>query len=443
MERFAVVNQFSMPADYTLDVLTGENWIARESAAVLRLFVPGDEYLNSYLDFSLNNGGRRDPEALFVMSGDPYRRDTWIIETAVDYLIEKLSNRIPWLWCLFRYTPHSFLDEIIKELSCSIASDFLDNGNDLSKSENLVDYFSKIQSVKNVGRICRQWDRRVSQMGMDPENRNEKFLLPQSKQNFTIDVSSIFKYFDLPRHKADEIRLRNTYSGNRRVREIRNDFELRSKREIKQFTKAALRSIELAKNVFGVATTEALIRGAQVVIGRGRFEYRVSIKSVISQGHGGFELELYEVNTDEKLARACIYVSDTPTLDQIVAFKMLIDSGEEDRIVKKANLTKTDYCLTKSEEYPDLKEVKIRHPINFHEMYEWNKDNFEIAKKYSLDPENHKIVKESIFKSSYELEKPDLLDFNPSKIKIDYSYIDSLAVNNSTYENISTQRRIL
>lgn len=432
-----------MPADYSLDVLTGENWIARESAAILRLFVPGDEYLNSFLDFSLYNGGRRDPEALYVMSGDPYRRDTWIIEASVDYLVEKLHKRIPWLWCLFTHSPHRYVEEIIKDLSCSVASDLLDNGGDLSRSD-IVNYFSNIQSVKNVGRICRQWNRRIIQIGMDPEKRDKKFLLqPQpntTNQNVLVDIDSIFKYFQLPRHRTDEIRLKNTYSG-RHIREIHSDFELGlgSKREFKKFTKAALRSIELAKNVFGNATTEALIRGAQVVIGRGKFEYRVSIKSVLTQGHGGFDLELYEVDTNEKLARACIYVSDTPTLDQIVAFKMLIDSGEEDRIVKKANLTKTDYCLTKSEEYPDLKEIKLPRPINFSEMFAFNKDNFELAKKYSLDVTNQNIVKESILKSSYELEKPERLDFNPSKIKINYRYIDSLAVNNLTYENISTQ----
>lgn len=49
-----------------------------------------------------------------------------------------------------------------------------------------------------------------------------------------------------------------------------------------------------------------------------------------------YELKLF-TKTDIHLADLCIYVRDTPLLDQVLSLAMFIKSGNEDEILKKAN----------------------------------------------------------------------------------------------------------
>ena len=49
-----------------------------------------------------------------------------------------------------------------------------------------------------------------------------------------------------------------------------------------------------------------------------------------------YKLELY-TKTDVHVADLCVYMQDTPVLDQILALSLFIKSGEEDYILEKAN----------------------------------------------------------------------------------------------------------
>ena len=60
-------------------------------------------------------------------------------------------------------------------------------------------------------------------------------------------------------------------------------------------------------------------------------------KTINTGGHMiPYKLELY-TKTDVHVADLCVYMQDTPVLDQILALSLFIKSGEEDYILEKAN----------------------------------------------------------------------------------------------------------
>ena len=60
-------------------------------------------------------------------------------------------------------------------------------------------------------------------------------------------------------------------------------------------------------------------------------------KTINTSGHMiPYKLELY-TKTDVHVADLCVYMQDTPVLDQILALSLFIKSGEEDYILEKAN----------------------------------------------------------------------------------------------------------
>ena len=65
-------------------------------------------------------------------------------------------------------------------------------------------------------------------------------------------------------------------------------------------------------------------------------------KTINTGGHMiPYKLELY-TKTDVHVADLCVYMQDTPILDQVLALSMFIRSGEEDYILEKANWTIKD-----------------------------------------------------------------------------------------------------
>lgn len=65
-------------------------------------------------------------------------------------------------------------------------------------------------------------------------------------------------------------------------------------------------------------------------------------KTINISGHMiPYKLELY-TKTDVHVADLCVYMQDTPILDQILALSMFIKSGDEDYILEKANWTIKD-----------------------------------------------------------------------------------------------------
>lgn len=61
------------------------------------------------------------------------------------------------------------------------------------------------------------------------------------------------------------------------------------------------------------------------------------IERTITPGHSTpYHLELY-TKTDVHVANLCVYMENTPVLDQILALSMFIQTGEENHILETAN----------------------------------------------------------------------------------------------------------
>lgn len=87
------------------------------------------------------------------------------------------------------------------------------------------------------------------------------------------------------------------------------------------------------------------------------------IDKTINTGIGTpYVLDLY-TKTDVFVASLCVYLKDTPILDQILAVSMFIKSGDEDIILKQANWFRLtddeDTVLEVAVNYPEL-EDKLR-----------------------------------------------------------------------------------
>lgn len=84
--------------------------------------------------------------------------------------------------------------------------------------------------------------------------------------------------------------------------------------------------------------------------------YNGVIEKTIHAGIGTpYKLDLY-TKTDVFVASLCVYLKDTPILDQILAVTMFIKSGDEDIILKQANW----FHLTDDED--TVLEVVVNHP---------------------------------------------------------------------------------
>lgn len=84
--------------------------------------------------------------------------------------------------------------------------------------------------------------------------------------------------------------------------------------------------------------------------------YNGVIEKTIHAGIGTpYKLDLY-TKTDVFVASLCVYLKDTPILDQVLAVTMFIKSGDEDVILNQANW----FSLTDDED--TILEVAVRYP---------------------------------------------------------------------------------
>ena len=80
------------------------------------------------------------------------------------------------------------------------------------------------------------------------------------------------------------------------------------------------------------------------------------IQRTHTPGHSTpYELELY-TKTNVHVANLCVYMQDTPMLDQVLALAMFIRSGEEEYILEKANWS----CVVKDQVLRDA--IRINSP---------------------------------------------------------------------------------
>lgn len=72
--------------------------------------------------------------------------------------------------------------------------------------------------------------------------------------------------------------------------------------------------------------------------------------SLDTVGHSGLNVSIVTADTGAKLCDACVYHPETPALDQLVAFSLAMEAGEERDIIETANLF-------------NIQEAALTHPV--------------------------------------------------------------------------------
>lgn len=130
-----------------------------------------------------------------------------------------------------------------------------------------------------------------------------------------------------------------------------------SKKNKKNARKAIGRAVELFSKFFDRKDIEGFIKGYEYIVEGDKFNYRLTktdrtnlLLNTINpyNVHIPYDLEITDKN-NIVLAKACYLFEDTPIIDQIIAFTMMIKSGNENDFIQKANLFSTTSSFKNSE----------------------------------------------------------------------------------------------
>jgi hypothetical protein len=98
------------------------------------------------------------------------------------------------------------------------------------------------------------------------------------------------------------------------------------------------RGLPLASSIVGEDRLRSFVRGDEIAIpGEAVILLLKAQSSLGSIGHGGIGVTFADL-TGRKLARGCIYHEKTPTIDQLTAFTLAMQAGDEAELIETANL---------------------------------------------------------------------------------------------------------
>ncbi|MBY0561481.1 hypothetical protein [Hyphomicrobium sp.] len=120
---------------------------------------------------------------------------------------------------------------------------------------------------------------------------------------------------------------------SRTARHVQRQLERRRRRVLKK-------TIRLAESVLETDEVRAFVKGEPVTISGPNVRFVIRNKrDPLWLGHGGLEVHA-ENHHQEKLADMCVYIDETPALEQCALLKMYMGDGEgEFEILKTANLS--------------------------------------------------------------------------------------------------------
>lgn len=114
--------------------------------------------------------------------------------------------------------------------------------------------------------------------------------------------------------------------------------EIASRRSVKATRKMVARSAATAVSILGAETVGSFLRGETITIMGENSALSIAKRGSLSQkGHGCLSVGLAD-RTGVRLADLCTYVEGTPTLDQLSAFALWMQAGEERQVLEVANI---------------------------------------------------------------------------------------------------------
>ncbi len=109
---------------------------------------------------------------------------------------------------------------------------------------------------------------------------------------------------------------------------------------LRQKRKAAIRSAIFAAGLLGAGTVSAFAAGRTVhIAGQDAILEIAKRGSIYASNHAALEIVLLD-KSRAKLADLCLYVQDTPAIDQLAALALAMEAGEERELIATANITK-------------------------------------------------------------------------------------------------------
>ena len=130
---------------------------------------------------------------------------------------------------------------------------------------------------------------------------------------------------------------------------------IEQKRKEKRLRKAINRSYALLSSIAGRKTARACIDGDVILVEGDKFDFRLRVANLRSTAHGAVEVFVTDKNTIE-LAALCVYMDETPALDQMAAFILNVASGNEDEIVKRANIIRATQAAAENVHFRQIRE---------------------------------------------------------------------------------------
>lgn len=134
---------------------------------------------------------------------------------------------------------------------------------------------------------------------------------------------------------------------------------------VKKSTKNSIkRALKLMFNVGFEEEAKIFLRGETVEVSHPdslfkfviqRYQHSLILRTEYPGFSTPYSLSLY-TKSDVKVANLCVYVKDTPLLDQVLALAMFIKSGSEEMILTKANWS----CLTPDAELKEI--IALEYP---------------------------------------------------------------------------------
>lgn len=145
-------------------------------------------------------------------------------------------------------------------------------------------------------------------------------------------------------------------------------------RMIKESRKVVKRAAVLASALLGASTVAAFAKGEPVRLSGQQIDFEIAAPSgLAAMGHGGVKIKLLDKG-GHRLAGLCVYHEGTPALDQLTAFALRVNAGEEEDIITTGNLYQVtsagaDHKLLKRKPepapeiaYPDARWAGSRSP---------------------------------------------------------------------------------
>jgi hypothetical protein len=136
------------------------------------------------------------------------------------------------------------------------------------------------------------------------------------------------------------------------------------KRREKGLRKAIARSYRLLGSIAGAETARACLDGEQITVRGSKFDFRLRVANLRSTAHGAIEVFVTDKEAVE-LASLCVYIDQTPALDQMAALILDVTAGNEDKIIRRANVIRSTEAATRNEAFLDIRKAveRVMRPV--------------------------------------------------------------------------------